>query len=178
MSRIGKRPVKIPQNVKVAIDNGMVVVEGAKGKLSQSFDQGISISVKDGVVTVERSSNDKKYRAMHGLYRALINNMINGVTKGFRKELAIEGVGYKAQMKGKVLVLDMGFSHQIEFIPPAGVTISVPVQTTIIIEGIDRQVVGQVAANIRAFKKPEPYKGKGIRYVGEYVRRKQGKKVG
>ncbi len=178
MSRIGKRPVKIPQNVKVAIDKGMVVVEGAKGKLSQSFDQGIAISVKDGVVTVERSSNDKKYRAMHGLYRALINNMINGVTKGFRKELAIEGVGYKAQMKGKVLVLDMGFSHQIEFIPPAGVTISVPVQTTIIIEGIDRQVVGQVAANIRAFKKPEPYKGKGIRYVGEYVRRKQGKKVG
>jgi large subunit ribosomal protein L6 len=115
---------------------------------------------------------------MHGLYRALVNNMISGVTQGFKKELSIEGVGFKAQMKGKMLVLDLGFSHQVEFTPPAGVSIAVTSPTSIVVEGIDKQAVGQVAADIREFKKPEPYKGKGIRYVGEYVRRKQGKKVG
>jgi large subunit ribosomal protein L6 len=153
-------------------------VEGAKGKLAQSFDAGIAVSIKDNVISVTRSSDDKKYRAMHGLYRALVNNMISGVTQGFKKELAIEGVGFKAQMKGKTLVMDLGFSHQIEFTSPAGVNITVTSPTSIVVEGIDKQAVGQVAADIREFKKPEPYKGKGIRYVGEYVRRKQGKKVG
>ncbi|MBN1493111.1 MAG: 50S ribosomal protein L6 [Candidatus Omnitrophica bacterium] len=178
MSRIGKRPITIPQNVKATCEKNVVTVEGAKGKLQQGVDVAIGIDIKDNKISVSRSSNNKRFRAMHGLYRNLINNMIIGVSKGFKRELAIEGVGYKAQMKGKMLVLDLGYSHQIEFKPPEGVIITVPSPTSIIVEGINKQAVGQVAANIREFRKPEPYKGKGIRYMGEYVRRKQGKKVG
>jgi len=178
MSRIGKRLITIPQNVKVDCSKNLVTVEGPKGKLSQSIDESIKIDIQDNEISVSRSSDNKRFRALHGLYRSLIQNMIVGVSEGFKKDLAIEGVGYKAQLKGKMIVLDLGFSHQIEFTPPEGVTVTVTAPTAITVEGIDKQAVGQVAANIRKFRKPEPYKGKGIRYVGEYIRRKQGKKVG
>ncbi|MFC1809468.1 50S ribosomal protein L6 [Candidatus Omnitrophota bacterium] len=178
MSRIGKKPIAVAQGVKVGFANNIVTVEGTKGKLSQEIDESITVDVQEGTISLSRPSDNKRFRALHGLYRSLINNMIIGVSEGFKKELSIEGVGYKAQLKGKMLVLDLGFSHQIEFTPPEGVTLTVTSPTAIVVEGIDRQAVGQVAADIRKFRKPEPYKGKGIRYVGEYVRRKQGKKVG
>lgn len=178
MSRVGRRPIKVPQNVKIRQEKTAITVEGPKGKLSVSMDAVITMSLTDNVISFARPNDNKRNRALHGLYRALINNMITGVTKGFSKELLIEGVGFKAQPKGKGIVLDLGFSHQVTVVPPEGVTIKVTSPTALTVEGIDKQAVGQVAANIRSFYKPEPYKGKGIRYKDEYVRRKQGKKVG
>lgn len=177
MSRIGKNPIAIPQGVKVNISADVVGVEGSKGKLSLSIPYGINVEVKDGRVIVTRVSNVKSYVMKHGLIRALINNMIKGVTAGFSKQLEIIGVGFKAQLSGKKLVLNIGFSHPVEYVIPEGITIETPTPTQIIIKGTDKQAVGEVAAEIRDFYKPEPYKGKGIRYTGEYVRKKAGKTV-
>ena len=177
MSRVGKQPIKIPAGVKVAIDKELVKVEGPKGKLDFSFPYGVKVEVKDDQIIVTRLSDIKDHRMKHGLVRALINNMVLGVTEGFTKELEIQGVGFKAQLNEKKLVLNLGFSHPIEYDIPEGITIETPKPTQITLKGIDKQQVGQVAAEIRHFYKPEPYKGKGIRYVGEYVRKKAGKTV-
>lgn len=175
MSRIGKRPVILPNNVKCNINENTVVIEGPKGKLNFQIPQGIKVKTEDNKIVVERTSDEKNIRALHGLTRAMINNMVIGVTEGFQKELEIVGVGYRAQVQGKKLVMQLGFSHPVEYPIPEGITIETPNPTTIIVKGIDKQKVGEIAAEIRAFYPPEPYKGKGIRYRGEYVRRKAGK---
>ena len=177
MSRVGKQPIKISAGVKVIIDKNQVNVQGPKGKLDFSIPYGVTAEVKDDLLIVTRISDIKEHRMKHGLVRALINNMVVGVTEGFTKELEIQGVGFKAQLNDKKLVLNLGFSHPIEYAIPDGITIEVPKPTHIILKSIDKQQVGQVAAEIRLFYKPEPYKGKGIRYVGEYVRKKAGKTV-
>ena len=177
MSRIGKKPIGIPQGVKIAADASNVNVEGPKGKLKLLIPAGTKVDVKDGKVTVTRCSDLKQDRMNHGLIRALINNMIIGVTEGYKKELEIIGVGFKGQMTGKKLVLSLGFSHPIEYDVPADVTVEMPKPNQIVVKGIDKQRVGKAAAEIREYYKPEPYKGKGIRYVGEYVRKKAGKTV-
>ncbi len=177
MSRIGKIPVIVPKDAKVALDKGSVRVEGPKGKLSLNLPLGISLEQKDGKILVSRNSDSKQNRANQGTIRALIVNMVNGVTKGHKKELEIQGVGFRAAVQGTKLTLNLGFSHPVEFSIPAGVKVATPKPTEITIEGIDNALVGYVAASIRRFKIPEPYKGKGIRYVGELVRRKQGKSV-
>ena len=177
MSRIGKKPIDIPSGVKVGITNTAVKVESSKGKLNFEFPYGVKVESKDNQIIVTRISDVKSYRMRHGLVRAIVQNMVTGVTEGFSKELEINGVGFKAQITGKDLVLNLGFSHPVEFKVPEGITIEVPKPTQISIKGIDKQLVGQVAAEIRDFYKPEPYKGKGIRYVGEYVRKKAGKTV-
>ncbi|HEX7091081.1 MAG TPA: 50S ribosomal protein L6 [Longimicrobiales bacterium] len=175
MSRIGKKPVPIPGGVTVAVDGTTVKVKGPKGELSRTFRPEMRIRVDDGQVVVERSSDSKTHRALHGLTRALIANMVQGVAAGYRKTLEIVGVGYRAEKKGKVLVLNVGFSHPVEYPEPPGLTISTPTPTTVVVEGIDKEKVGQAAAEIRAVRPPEPYKGKGIRYQDEQVRRKAGK---
>ena len=177
MSRIGKIPVIVPRDAKVAIDKGGVRVEGPKGKLSLNLPLGISLEQKDGKILVSRNSDSKQNRANQGTIRALIVNMVEGVTKGHKKELEIQGVGFRAAVAGTKLTLNLGFSHPIEFVIPSGVKVVAPKPTEIVIEGIDNALVGYVAANIRGYKVQEPYKGKGIRYVGELVRRKQGKSV-
>ncbi len=179
MSRIGRKPIPILDKVKVSVDPANVVtVEGPKGKLTLQVSPRIKIVVEDGQVRVERPTDLKMDRALHGLYRSLINNMIIGVTQGYRKELEMVGVGYKAQLKGKELVLEVGYSHPVNYPVPDDVSIQVPKPTQIVVEGIDKQRVGQVAAEIRKIRPPEPYKGKGIRYVGEKIRRKAGKAAG
>jgi large subunit ribosomal protein L6 len=179
MSRVGKKPIPIPEKVKVAIDNGTVTVTGPKGTLSRSIPPEITVAVEDNAIVVKRSSDLKKVRALHGLMRALINNMVIGVTEGFKRELEIIGVGYRAEMKGKNLVLYLGYSHPTVFTPPDEVSLSVlPKENKIEVMGIDKELVGLVASVIRSFRKPEPYKGKGIRYVGEHVRTKAGKTAG
>ncbi|HSA31416.1 MAG TPA: 50S ribosomal protein L6 [Candidatus Omnitrophota bacterium] len=178
MSRVGKIPVKVPKNVKVSIQNNTVLMEGAKGKITLDLPYGIKVEQKDDELMVARLSDVKQARANHGTVRAHLKNMIAGVLEGHKKELEIQGVGFRAQMQGKKVVFNLGFSHPVEFEQPEGVKISVPSQTSIIIEGVDKAAVGQVAAKIRDIKPPEPYKGKGIRYIGEKVRRKQGKSVG
>ena len=176
MSRIGKLPITVPSGVTVNITpNNDVAVKGKNGELKASFNKNITISQQDGVISLTRSSEQKEIRALHGLTRALINNMVVGVSEGFSKTLEIVGVGYRAQLQGKKLSLGLGFSHPVEIDQPEGITFEVPNANTIIIKGIDKQQVGQVAANIRVLRPPEPYKGKGIRYQGEYVRRKVGK---
>jgi len=175
VSRIGKKPVPIPGGVTVAVDGNTVSVKGPKGELSRTFRPEMRIRVDDGQVVVERSADTKTQRALHGLTRALIANMVEGVAAGYRKTLEIVGVGYRAEKKGKVLVLNVGFSHPVEYPEPAGLTISTPTPTTVVVEGVDKEKVGQVAAEIRAVRPPEPYKGKGIRYQDEQVRRKAGK---
>lgn len=175
MSRIGRKPITVPSNVKVAVAEGEVRVEGPKGKLQFHFHPRMKVSFKENNLLVERPTNIRTDRALHGLTRSLLQNMVRGVTEGYMKELEIEGVGYRAQVSGKKLVLSLGFSHPIEYAIPEGIEIKAPKQTQIVISGTDRQKVGQVAADIRNFHKPEPYKGKGIRYVGEVIRRKQGK---
>jgi len=177
MSRIGKIPVIVPKDAKVALEEGSVRLEGPKGKLSLDLPLGISIEQKDGTILVSRNSDSKQNRANQGTIRALIVNMVSGVTKGHKKELEIQGVGFRAAVQGTKLTLNLGFSHPVEFSIPAGVKVATPKPTEITIEGIDNALVGYVAASIRRFKIPEPYKGKGIRYVGELVRRKQGKSV-
>ncbi|MFA5069448.1 MAG: 50S ribosomal protein L6 [Candidatus Omnitrophota bacterium] len=177
MSRIGKRPVKVPNGVKVSISQGSVTVEGGKGKLSLTMPDGINAEYTANEILLKRASDTKIHRMNHGLARALTNNMVKGVNEGFSKELEIQGVGFKAQMSGKKLVLNLGYSHPIEYVLPDGVNILVPKPTQIIVQGNDKQLVGEVSAQIRAFYKPEPYKGKGIRYAGEHVRKKAGKTV-
>ncbi len=177
MSRIGKRPISIPQGVKVQKKDNCLHVEGPKGKLDYSLPYGITAEVKDNTVVVARTANNKQQRALHGLARALIANMIKGVVTEYSKQLEIVGMGFKAQVTGKKLILNLGFTHLIEYEMPQGITIEAPKPTQIIIRGVDKQAVGEVAAEIRDYYEPEPYKGKGIRYLGEYVRKKVGKTV-
>ncbi|MBW3552561.1 MAG: 50S ribosomal protein L6 [Gemmatimonadetes bacterium] len=175
MSRIGKAPIELPKGVTLTIEDGLVRVKGPKGELEHRIRPEIGVEVNDGQVVVRRSSEHKQDRAYHGLTRALVANMVEGVTTGFRKGLEIVGVGYRVDKRGKKLVLTVGYSHEVEYPEPEGITLSTPSQTTIVVEGIDKQKVGQVAAELRAVRPPEPYKGKGIRYEGEHVRRKAGK---
>ena len=175
MSRIGKAPIDLPAGVEVKYDDNTVVVKGPKGSLSQVIDPRLGVSIDDGVVTVSRDSEDREVRALHGLSRALIAYMVLGVSAGYSKELQAVGVGYRGALKGKTLELQVGYSHPVAIEAPEGITFEVPEPTKFIVSGIDKQLVGQVAANIRAVRPPEPYKGKGIRYADEYVRRKAGK---
>lgn len=177
MSRIARVPLQIPKEVKVAVEGSVIKVEGPKGKLELNIPLGIKLEQKDNAITFKRLNDTKQSRANHGTMRALIANMVEGVTKGHKKELEIQGVGFRVQPKGKDLVFNLGLSHQVDFKVPAGVKISAPSQTSVIVEGPDKSFVGYVAAQIRGLKRPEPYKGKGIRYSGETVRRKQGKSV-
>jgi large subunit ribosomal protein L6 len=177
MSRIGRKPIVIPAGVKVAVADGSVSVE-AKEKLTIAIPPMVSVEVKDNQVLVSRSDDSRESGAMQGLARSLINNMVIGVTEGYKKELQIIGVGFRAKLAGSKLTLSLGFSHPIEFNVPKGITLKVEGDTKITIEGADKQLVGEVAATIRRYKKPEPYKGKGIRYVGEQVTIKEGKTVG
>lgn len=175
MSRVGKQPIPIPSGVDVTIDGQTVTVSGSKGKLERTISERISMAVEDGQVVLTREGDDRVSRAEHGLFRALIANMVTGVAEGYSKSLEIQGVGYRASMKGKSIELLVGFSHPVLMETPEGITIDVPEPTKISVSGIDKELVGQVAANIRSVRPPEPYKGKGIRYVGEHVRRKAGK---
>ena len=175
MSRIGKLPVAVPSGVDVNVGDGEVRVKGPKGELSQRLLEHVRVTLQDGKVLVERKGDAKEHRAAHGLTRTLVNNMIEGVSKGFRKSLEIQGVGYRAAKSGEKLNLTLGYSHPVSFDPPKGITISVEGTNKIHIDGIDKQQVGQVAAEIRELRAPEPYKGKGIRYAGEIVRKKLGK---
>lgn len=175
MSRVGKAPIELPSGVEVTVDDDVVSVKGPKGDLSETLDPRISTSVDDGVVTLTRVDDERETRALHGLSRALVNNMVIGVSEGYQKELTAVGVGYRAALKGQTLELQVGFSHPVTVEAPDGIEFEVPEPTKIFVRGIDKQLVGQVAANVRATRPPEPYKGKGIRYVDEYVRRKAGK---
>jgi large subunit ribosomal protein L6 len=175
VSRVGRKPISIVKGVTVAKKDGRVVVKGPKGELSATVHPDITDDVSQSSVVVSRHADDGAHRALHGLWRALIQNMINGVTQGYMRKLEIVGVGYRAEMKGKKLQLMLGFSHPILFAPPEGISIEAPTQTSIVVSGVDKQLVGLVAAKIRSFRPPEPYKGKGVKYEGEYVRRKAGK---
>ena len=177
MSRIGKKPVDIPAGVKVTLNDGVVTVEG-KSKLSLTLPPHVAVEVKENQLLVSQADDARNAGAMHGLARSLINNMVIGVTTGFRKELAIVGIGYKAALAGKKLTLSLGYSHTIEFPVPEGITVTVTPENKIIVEGADKQLVGETAAEIRRFRPPEPYKGKGIRYVDERIVLKEGKSVG
>ncbi|WBW49630.1 50S ribosomal protein L6 [Peptoniphilus equinus] len=175
MSRIGKKPIEIPSDVEAKIDGNTVTVKGPKGTLTQTFDSSMNIVLEDGSIVVNRPSDNKKHKSLHGLTRTLIENMVVGVKDGYKKELEIIGTGYRAAKQGNKLALNLGFSHPLELEDPEGITTEVPAPTQIVVSGIDKQKVGQYAALIRKYRQPEPYKGKGIRYVGEYVRRKVGK---
>jgi len=175
MSRIGKKPVVIPADVTATVEGNTITVKGPKGEVKENFHPNVTVKVEGAEIIVERSSDDKFDRALHGLTRALINNMVDGVTKGFQKELEINGVGYRASMSNKDLVLNVGFSHEVKMVLPEGLSAEVPAQNKIIIKGIDKQAVGEFAAKVRAVRPPEPYKGKGIKYATETVRRKEGK---
>jgi large subunit ribosomal protein L6 len=176
MSRIGRKPITVPSGVELTIaDGNFITVKGPKGTLEQAFHPDLMITRENGSITVERPSDHRQHRSLHGLSRTLLNNMVTGVTQGFVKNLDILGVGYRAAMDGKTLVLNVGFSHQVRVQPAAGVTFAVEGQNRIVVSGFDKQVVGEEAARIRRVRPPEPYKGKGIRYEGERVRRKAGK---
>jgi len=175
MSRIGRKPITIIKGVKVEKKDNLLKVTGPKGELSVKIPSKIGVEIKENEIIVTRTSDAKIDKALHGTWRALLNNMIIGVSEGFQKKLEIVGVGYKAEPKGKKIQLALGYSHPILFEPPQGIKIELPIPTNIIISGIDKQLVGQVAAKIRSFRPPEPYKGKGIKYEGEYIRRKAGK---
>lgn len=176
MSRVGKAPITLPKDVKAEVKGSSVKVSGSKGTLNQTFHPAMTIELNDGVLVVKRPDDERENRALHGLTRSLLNNMVVGVSQGFSKRLQVEGVGYRAEMAGKKLVLSVGYSHPVEFDPPADVTFEVADRgKTITVSGIDKQVVGEISAQIRKTRPPEPYKGKGIRYEGEYVRRKAGK---
>ncbi len=178
MSRIGRSPITVPAGVEVKVDGHTVTVKGPKGTLSQSFNPNMGITVDEGVIHVTRPDDEKENRALHGLTRSLIHNMVVGVTEGYSKELQIEGTGYRAAKEGKKLVMNLGFSHQVFFEDTDEITIDVPAPNRVIINGIDKQKVGQFAAEVREKRPPEPYKGKGIRYAGEHVRRLAGKAGG
>lgn len=176
MSRIGKTPIEIKSGVEVVVTADSVEIKGPKGTLAQSIPESIEVQKEDETIIVKRDNDLRETKALHGLVRSLLNNMVQGVTEGYQKQLELVGVGYRAQSKGSnALELQLGFSHPVKYSAPDGITLEVPSQTEINISGIDKQVVGQVAADIRALKKPEPYKGKGIRYVGEHIIRKAGK---
>ena len=177
MSRIGRKPVPVPEAVTVEISAGSIAVKGPKGELSQTYSQEMKVEQTDGIVTVSRPTDRGPHRALHGLTRSLIANMVEGVTDGFEKRLEIQGVGYRAALKGKNLELALGYSHPVPIEAPEGIEFEVPQPTEVIIRGIDKQLVGQVAADIRKRRPPEPYKGKGIRYKGEQVLRKVGKRA-
>jgi len=177
MSRIGRKPVPVPEAVTVEIAPGSIAVKGPKGELSQAYSQEMAIKQENGAVTVERPTDRGEHRALHGLTRSLIANMVEGVTDGFEKRLEIQGVGYRAQLKGGNLELALGFSHPVAVEAPEGIEFEVPQPTEVVVRGIDKQLVGQVAADIRKRRPPEPYKGKGIRYQGEQVLRKVGKRA-
>ena len=176
MSRIGRKPVVVPAGVEITVDaNNVVTVKGPKGQLTEEISKLIKVEVKEGEVEVTRSSDAREERSQHGLARTLINNMVIGVTQGFEKKLQLVGVGYKAEKKGNTLVMNLGYSHPVEMVDPEGITTEVPSATEIVVKGADKAIVGNYAANIRAWRKPEPYKGKGIKYVDEVIRRKEGK---
>ena len=175
MSRIGKKPIEIPAGVEVKVNGSEVTVKGPKGELKDTFNADMSIAMENNEIVVTRPSDNKEHRALHGLTRALIANMVEGVSVGYKKELEINGVGFRAQKQGKDLVMNLGYSHQVIMPEIDGITIEVPNNTSIIISGTDKQKVGQFAAEVREKRPPEPYKGKGIKYVGEYIRRKEGK---
>jgi large subunit ribosomal protein L6 len=175
MSRIGKQPVAIPQGVQVTLDGRTIACKGPKGTLKIALAEGIDAKVENNTVIISRQNDEKLVRAMHGTTRALLRNMVDGVTKGYQKSLEIVGVGYRAQLQGKKIILNVGFANTIEVQIPDGVTVAVPDQNHVNVSGVDKALVGQVAANIRAARKPEPYKGKGVRYADEVVRRKAGK---
>ena len=178
MSRIGKMPIRLADQAKVEVKDNMINVTGPKGALCQALVDEVTVSVADGAVTVQRKDDTKRSRAMHGLYRMLVSNMVEGVTKGFTRKLEMSGVGYRAELKGDLLALTLGYSHMIYFKAPAEIKIEVPDPTTVLVSGIDKALVGQIAAKIRSFRKPEPYRGKGIKYEGEVIRRKEGKAAG
>jgi len=175
MSRVGKKPIEIPAGVSVTNENNFVTVKGPKGELSRSFNQDITIAIEENVITISRPSEAKEHRALHGTTRAVLANMVEGVSKGFERSLDLIGVGYRATKQGKKLVLNVGYSHPVEIEPEEGIEIEVPSNTKVIVKGTDKERVGALAANIRGVRPPEPYKGKGIRYEGEFVRRKEGK---
>ncbi|MBQ0098089.1 MAG: 50S ribosomal protein L6 [Oscillospiraceae bacterium] len=175
MSRIGRKPINIPAGVEAKFENGVMTVKGPKGQLTQAINPAMTVEINGPVIEVKRPNDDKENRSLHGLTRTLIANMVTGVTEGYKKELEVQGVGYRVQKQGKKLVMNLGYSHTVEMEDTADITIEVPNPNSIIINGIDKQKVGQFAAEVREKRPPEPYKGKGIRYVGEYVRRKEGK---
>ncbi|SOC39112.1 50S ribosomal protein L6 [Ureibacillus acetophenoni] len=176
MSRVGKKPIEVPAGVTVTIaDDNTVTVKGPKGELTQTFNQDIKIEQEGNVITLTRPSESKEHRTIHGTTRALLANMVTGVSEGFTRSLELIGVGYRAQLQGKKLVLNVGYSHPVEFTPEEGLEIEVPSNTKVIVKGINKERVGALSSNIRAVRPPEPYKGKGIRYEGEHVRRKEGK---
>ncbi|PWA12940.1 50S ribosomal protein L6 [Pueribacillus theae] len=175
MSRIGLKPIEIPNGVTVTKNGSTVTVKGPKGELTRTFNADMIIDIQEKEITVSRPSDQKDHRSLHGTTRSLINNMVQGVTNGFERNLELVGVGYRASKQGQKLVLNVGYSHPVEFVPEKDIEIDVPSNTKVIVKGIDKERVGELAANIRAVRPPEPYKGKGIRYEGEYVRRKEGK---
>jgi large subunit ribosomal protein L6 len=175
MSRIGKRPIPIPAGVEVSIESGLVRVKGPKGELELRIDPEMIVMRENGTLRVQRPSDERRHKQLHGLYRTLIANMVQGVTEGYRKDLEIHGVGYRAALEGKTLVLNVGYSHPVRIDPPPGISFVLESPTRIGVVGIDKQLVGEVAAQIRRVRPPEPYKGKGIRYLGEQIRRKAGK---
>ena len=178
MSRIGKRPVPVPTGVTVTVNGNTVAVKGPRGELKRAIHADLSVALENGIVTVSRPSDEPRHKALHGLSRSLVANMIEGVTKGYSKQLEITGVGYKAEVKPYGLLMSLGFSHQIQVKAPAGIKLTAPVPTQVLVEGSDKEIVGQVAAEIRSLRKPEPYKGKGVKYAGEIIRRKAGKAGG
>ncbi|MEC1259894.1 50S ribosomal protein L6 [Bacillus swezeyi] len=175
MSRVGKKLLEIPSGVTVTLNDNTVTVKGPKGELTRTFHPDMKIKIEDNVLTVERPSDNKEHRALHGTTRSIVGNMVEGVSKGFERGLELVGVGYRASKSGNKLVLNVGYSHPVEIVPENGIEIEVPSQTKIVVKGTDKERVGATAANIRAVRSPEPYKGKGIRYEGEMVRRKEGK---
>ncbi|MBD8070937.1 50S ribosomal protein L6 [Bacillus sp. PS06] len=175
MSRIGKKPIEIPAGVTITLNGSEVTVKGPKGELTRSFHPDIQISVEENVINVVRPTDNKEHRALHGTTRSILANMVEGVSKGFERGLELIGVGYRASKSGNKLVLNVGYSHPVEMTPEAGIEIEVPSNTKVVVKGIDKERVGALAANIRDVRPPEPYKGKGIRYEGENVRRKEGK---
>ena len=178
MSRIGRKPIPVPNGVTVTVDGSAITVKGPKGELSRKLHSDMQINIENGTVNVVRPSDEQNHRALHGLTRSLIANMVEGVTQGYKKQLEITGVGYTAEVKPFGLQLALGYSHPVEYRPPAGIKLTAPQPTVVVIEGSDKEKVGQVAAEIRQLRKPEPYKGKGVKYQGEQIRRKAGKAGG
>ena len=176
MSRIGKKPVELPSGVSATVSGQTVEVKGPKGTRSFTATDDVTITLDDNIIRIEPRGKSKRARQQWGMSRTMVANLVHGVTEGFKKELEINGVGYRAQMQGNTLKLNLGLSHDVDFVAPEGVTVTAPKQTQIVVEGVDEQLVGQVAANIRAWRAPEPYKGKGIKYKDEYIFRKEGKK--
>jgi len=177
VSRIGRKPITVPDGVTIDVKPGVVAVKGPKGELTQAVSQDMKVTQSDGRLTIERPTDRGEHRALHGLTRSLIANMVQGVTDGYEKRLEIQGVGYRARLQGKALELSVGYSHPISVSAPEGIDFEVPVPTQVVVRGIDKQLVGEIAARIRRTRPPEPYKGKGVRYVGEHVRRKVGKRA-